>query len=50
MKEQLEKVKRLRVKYPQIDIQVDGGVKVENYQLALEAGANVIVSGTGILA
>lgn len=32
----------------QTDIQVDGGVKKENLQMVLEAGANVIVAGSAI--
>jgi ribulose-phosphate 3-epimerase len=31
-----------------LDIQVDGGIKVDNIRLVVEAGANVIVSGSGI--
>ena len=30
------------------DIEVDGGVKIENIALPVEAGANVLVSGSGI--
>jgi len=30
------------------DIEVDGGVKIENIDLPVEAGANVLVSGSGI--
>jgi len=33
-----------------VDIQVDGGLKVDNVQRAAEAGANVIVSGSGVFA
>jgi ribulose-phosphate 3-epimerase len=31
-----------------IDIEVDGGIAVSNVETVLEAGANVIVSGTGV--
>ncbi len=33
---------------PDIDIQVDGGISADNLSVVLEAGANVIVSGSGI--
>lgn len=33
---------------PDIDIQVDGGISVDNLSVVLDAGANVIVSGSGI--
>jgi ribulose-phosphate 3-epimerase len=32
----------------EIDIEVDGGIKVDNVDVAVAAGANVIVSGSGI--
>lgn len=48
MADQMEKVKQLRNQFPDLDIQVDGGLTVETIQAAAEAGANVIVSGTGI--
>ena len=30
------------------DIEVDGGIRLDNVELALEAGANVVVSGTAV--
>jgi ribulose-phosphate 3-epimerase len=44
-----EKIKTARRLFPDKDIQVDGGVKVENAHTAITAGANILVSGTGIL-
>ncbi|HRP01823.1 MAG TPA: ribulose-phosphate 3-epimerase [Candidatus Kapabacteria bacterium] len=31
-----------------VDIEVDGGIKIDNVHLAIENGANLIVSGSGI--
>lgn len=31
-----------------IDIEVDGGIKIDNVDLAINAGANMIVSGSGL--
>jgi len=47
--EALEKVRRLRGLKPEIPIEVDGGMNVENSRAAREAGANVIASGSFIL-
>lgn len=47
--EALEKVRRLRGLKPEIPIEVDGGMNVENSGAAREAGANVIASGSFIL-
>nr|KAJ3423224.1 hypothetical protein HK105_008022 [Polyrhizophydium stewartii] len=44
----LDKVRELRAKYPDLDIEVDGGIDVSNIEQAAQAGANVIVAGTGI--
>jgi ribulose-phosphate 3-epimerase len=48
----LEKITRLRRMIDergyQVEIEVDGGVKVDNIDLVVKAGANVIVSGSGV--
>jgi ribulose-phosphate 3-epimerase len=33
-----------------VEIEVDGGIKVDNVDLVVKAGANVIVSGSGVFA
>ncbi|MEK6921076.1 MAG: ribulose-phosphate 3-epimerase [Nanoarchaeota archaeon] len=43
-----EKIKTLRHLFPNKDIEVDGGIKQENVYVPINAGANIIVSGTGI--
>jgi len=44
----MEKVKTLRKAYPDLDIEVDGGVKPKTIDMAAKAGANLIVSGSGV--
>lgn len=48
----LDKVREIRAmvqeKGLRTDIEVDGGIRIENVGLALEAGANVIVSGSAV--
>ncbi|KAI8061116.1 ribulose-phosphate 3-epimerase [Gongronella butleri] len=44
----LPKVEQLRKLYPKLDIEVDGGLAIETIDVSAEAGANVIVAGTGI--
>jgi ribulose-phosphate 3-epimerase len=48
----LEKITRLRrlidERGYQVEIEVDGGVKIDNIDLVVKAGANVIVSGSGV--
>lgn len=44
----LEKVRMLREIAPDLDIEVDGGINVENIEEVKKAGANIIVAGTAI--
>jgi ribulose-phosphate 3-epimerase len=48
----LDKIARLRRMLDergyQVDIEVDGGIKVDNVDQVVKAGANVIVSGSGV--
>ena len=48
IEECLEKVRLLRDKYPELDIEVDGGVKPSNVEKVYSAGANVIVAGSAV--
>ncbi len=52
MPEVLDKVKELKKiqtkKNMKFDIEIDGGINFDNYQSAIEAGANILVSGTTI--
>ena len=52
MPEVLDKVKRLKdiksKNNKNFDIEIDGGINFENYKLAIEAGANILVSGTTV--
>ena len=41
-------VENISKTYKEIDIQVDGGIYQENLQEVLEAGANIIVAGSGV--
>ena len=52
MPEVLDKIKKLKKiqneKNIDFDIEIDGGINFDNYQLAIEAGANILVSGTTV--
>ncbi|RKP20984.1 ribulose-phosphate 3-epimerase [Rozella allomycis CSF55] len=44
----LSKVAYLRERYPDLDIQVDGGLSMDTIDAAVKAGANVVVAGSAI--
>ncbi|EGC32535.1 ribulose phosphate 3-epimerase [Dictyostelium purpureum] len=48
MKDMMPKVKLLRQKYPNLNIQVDGGLDPNTIDEAAQAGANVIVAGSAL--
>ena len=52
MPEVLEKIKKLKKIQDErnlnFDIEIDGGINFENYKKAIDAGANILVSGTTI--
>jgi ribulose-phosphate 3-epimerase len=48
MASELPKVKALREKYPDLNIEVDGGLAEGTIDQAAEAGANVIVAGSAV--
>lgn len=49
MADQMAKVQWLREHYPNLDIEVDGGVGPDTIEQCAKAGANMIVSGTAII-
>lgn len=48
MESTLPKIRKLRRKCPDIDIEVDGGINTETVKLAGAAGANVFVAGSAV--
>ena len=46
LNQMIEKIRKIRNKFPHIDIQVDGGINNETAKLVIEAGANVLVAGS----
>lgn len=48
MASEMPKVKALRQRYPELNIEVDGGLSEATIDEAAEAGANVIVAGSAV--
>ncbi len=48
MESTMPKIKELRLKCPELDIQVDGGINAETIKIAGNAGANVFVAGSAV--
>lgn len=48
MADQLPKVTALRERYPELPIEVDGGLSEKTIGPAADAGANVIVAGSAV--
>ena len=48
MASELPKVAALRKRYPELNIEVDGGLSEKTVDQAADAGANVIVAGSAV--
>jgi len=48
LQETLWKIERLRERYPNVNIGVDGGINLETAPRVIQAGANVLASGSAI--
>ena len=49
LEKKLENSKKFNLKINlNFDIEIDGGINFDNCQLAIEAGANILVSGTTV--
>ena len=48
MADMMPKVQALRSRYPDLQIEVDGGLSEKTIDQAAEAGANVIVAGSAV--
>ncbi len=48
MESTMPKIKELRAKCPELDIQVDGGINADTIKIAGRAGANVFVAGSAV--
>ena len=48
MPDMMPKVEALRERYPELNIEVDGGLSEKTIDVAADAGANVIVAGSAV--
>lgn len=48
MEDMMPKIEKLRADFPEIDIQVDGGINAETIKACAKAGANVFVAGSAV--
>ena len=48
MHDMMPKVQALRKRYPELNIEVDGGLSEKTVDVAADAGANVIVAGSAV--
>lgn len=48
MADMMPKVEALRKRYPELNIEVDGGLSETTIDTAADAGANVIVAGSAV--
>lgn len=48
MPDMMPKVQALRKHYPELNIEVDGGLSEKTVDVAADAGANVIVAGSAV--
>lgn len=48
MPDMMPKVEALRARYPNLNIEVDGGLSEKTIDTAADAGANVIVAGSAV--
>ena len=44
----LDKIKTLRNKFPELDIEIDGGVKLTNIKKVTDSGSYIIVAGSAV--
>lgn len=48
MEDVMPKIEKIRAMYPDIDIEVDGGINADTVKIASKAGANVFVAGSAV--